>query len=878
MALSPMMQQYLEMKDKYKDCILFFRVGDFYEMFFDDAEIASKALELVLTGKDCGLENRAPMCGIPFHAAKNYIGRLISKGFKVAICEQVEDPAKAKGLVKRDVIKVVTPGTFNDSSFIDEEKNNFIMSVYHKDDKISLAVSDISTGDFSCTRFSGKKALLLDEISKFSPAEILINENMNSDIADSILYLGIMVTRKDDSYFVNDETYLLNQFSAQESQKLNDIEKTVSCALLKYICDTQKCTLSNINKIDKYEILDYMTIDSNTRRNLELTENIHEKNKKGSLLWVMDKTKTSMGSRQLRKWIEQPLLNQKAIEERLDSVEELYNNVPLNDDLRESLNKIYDIERIVGKIATKNVNAKDLISLKNSLTRIPDLRELICSASSAKIKYYYDNIDELDDLKELLEKSLIEDAPMSVKDGDIIKSGYNSEVDELRGAKLHGKEWIAKLENQEREFTGIKSLKVGYNKVFGYYIEISKSNYDLIPEGRYIRKQTLTNAERFITDELKEVENKILGAEEKLCNLEYSLFVDIRNKIEAEIQRMQKTAKLIAELDCVSTFAFIALENNYTKPSINKDGYIDIKDGRHPVVEKVIPKENFISNDTLLNKDKNNILIITGPNMAGKSTYMRQVALITLMAHIGSYVPASKADISVCDKIFTRIGASDDLAGGKSTFMVEMAEVSNILKNATSNSLVLLDEVGRGTSTYDGLSIAWSVVEHISRSPELKCKTLFATHYHELTKLEDELPGVKNYSVAVKEIDNSVVFLRKIVEGGADHSYGIEVAKLAGLPEKVIKRAKDILKELEDNSGVEESAVDAEVKAKDKVKSKVQEVSEQEYIADTPMQMDFSMIAKDELIRELKDIDIINITPMKAFNMLYEIINKAKDM
>ncbi|MDD6772058.1 MAG: DNA mismatch repair protein MutS [Inconstantimicrobium porci] len=878
MALSPMMQQYLEMKEKYKDCILFFRVGDFYEMFFDDAEIASKALELVLTGKDCGLENRAPMCGIPFHASKNYLGRLISKGFKVAICEQVEDPAKAKGLVKRDVIRVVTPGTFNDSSFIDEEKNNFIMSVYHKGDQISLAVSDISTGDFSCTSFNGKKALLLDEISKFSPTEILINENMNSDIADSILYLGIMVTRKDDSYFENDATYLSNQFSKEESQKLNDIEQIVSCALLKYICDTQKCTLSNINRIDRYEILDYMTIDSNTRRNLELTENIHEKNKKGSLLWVMDKTKTSMGSRQLRKWIEQPLLNKKAIEERLDSVEELYYNVPLNDDLRESLNKIYDIERIVGKIATKNVNAKDLISLKNSLTRIPELRKLICSSSSAKLNYYYNNIDELNDLKELLEKSLIEDAPMSVKDGDIIKTGYNSEVDELRGAKLHGKEWIAKLENQEREFTGIKSLKVGYNKVFGYYIEISKSNYDLIPEGRYIRKQTLTNAERFITDELKEVENKILGAEEKLCSLEYSLFVDIRNKIEAEIQRMQKTAKLIAELDCISTFAFIALENNYIKPIINKEGYIDIKDGRHPVVEKVIPKENFISNDTLLNKDKNNILIITGPNMAGKSTYMRQVALITLMAHIGSYVPASKADISVCDKIFTRIGASDDLAGGKSTFMVEMAEVSNILKNATNNSLVLLDEVGRGTSTYDGLSIAWSVVEHISKSPDLKCKTLFATHYHELTKLEDELPGVKNYSVAVKEIDNSVVFLRKIVEGGADHSYGIEVAKLAGLPEKVIKRAKDILKELENNTDIEEAVVDTEFKTNNEVKSKVQESSTEDYLIDTPMQMDFSMLAKEELIKELKDIDIINITPMKAFNKLYEIINKAKEI
>ena len=879
MALTPMMVEYMKTKEEYNDCILFYRLGDFYEMFFDDAITVSRELELVLTGKNCGLEERAPMCGIPHHAAAAYIPRLVNKGYKVAICEQLEDPKKAKGIVKRGVVKIITPGTFVDSNSNLENDNTYLMAIYEDEDKIGLALSDISTGEFKTTSFKNIRMSLLDEIAKVNPKEIILDVNADEKLINDIKGVSpALITKKDFNEFVVSMDELKMQFSDLEASGLDKEREITSRVLLKYINETQMMSLTNINLLEQYEIINYMTIDSNSRRNLELTENIHEKNKKGSLLWVMDKTKTSMGSRQLRKWIEQPLLNKKAIEERLDSVEELYYNVPLNDDLRESLNKIYDIERIVGKIATKNVNAKDLISLKNSLTRIPELRKLICSSSSAKLNYYYNNIDELNDLKELLEKSLIEDAPMSVKDGDIIKTGYNSEVDELRGAKLHGKEWIAKLENQEREFTGIKSLKVGYNKVFGYYIEISKSNYDLIPEGRYIRKQTLTNAERFITDELKEVENKILGAEEKLCSLEYSLFVDIRNKIEAEIQRMQKTAKLIAELDCISTFAFIALENNYTKPIINKEGYIDIKDGRHPVVEKVIPKENFISNDTLLNKDKNNILIITGPNMAGKSTYMRQVALITLMAHIGSYVPASKADISVCDKIFTRIGASDDLAGGKSTFMVEMAEVSNILKNATNNSLVLLDEVGRGTSTYDGLSIAWSVVEHISKSPDLKCKTLFATHYHELTKLEDELPGVKNYSVAVKEIDNSVVFLRKIVEGGADHSYGIEVAKLAGLPDKVIKRAKDILKELENNTDIKETAVDTEFKTNNEVKSKVQESSTEDYLIDTPMQMDFSMLAKEEIIKELKDIDIINITPMKAFNKLYEIINKAKDI
>ncbi|GKX66339.1 DNA mismatch repair protein MutS [Inconstantimicrobium mannanitabidum] len=901
MALSPMMQQYVDTKEKYKDCLLFFRVGDFYEMFFEDAEITSKALELVLTGKDCGLPSRAPMCGIPYHAVNTYLGRLIAKGFKVAICEQVEDPATAKGLVKRDVIKVVTPGTYNDTNFIDEQRNNFVMSIYSDSNSTAIAVTDISTGDFLCTSFVTKNNLISDEISKFSPKEIILKEGIDEKLYKDILYLGIMVTKKEDAYFSSDLNDLQEQFSEEELSKLNDIEKAACVSLIKYIKDTQKCTLSNINKIDKYEILDYMTIDSNTRRNLELTENIHEKNKKGSLLWVLDKTKTSMGSRQLRKWIEQPLINKNEIENRLSAVEELYNNLSLNEDLRTALHDIYDIERIVGKVATNNVNAKDLISLKNSLKRIPDLKALLKDTSSNKLSYYYNNIDELTDICNLLESAIIDEPPMSIKEGGIIKEGYNSEVDELRTAKFHGKEWIAALENQEREFTGIKSLKVGYNKVFGYYIEITRSNYDSIPEGRYIRKQTLANAERFITEELKQVEEKILGAEEKLSALEYSLFSDIRNAIEKEIQRMQKTSKIISELDCLTNFAYIALENSYVKPNLNTEGIIDIQDGRHPVVEKVIDKGEFVSNDTLLDRKNNNLLIITGPNMAGKSTYMRQVALITLMAHIGSFIPAREGNISICDKIFTRIGASDDLAGGKSTFMVEMWEVSNILNNATSNSLVLLDEVGRGTSTYDGLSIAWSVVEYICNSNNLRCKTLFATHYHELTKLEKELEGVKNYSVSVKEVDDTVIFLRKIVEGGADQSYGIEVAKLAGLPEKVIERAKEILQGLEEKNSNKEISInpevpkevssDNEVTAKD-TDIAVKEVAVDEEVQkpkhgkshkksvvneDGAMQLDFGMISKENFISKVKDLDILTLTPMDAMNKLYELVKEAKE-
>ncbi|GIM30648.1 DNA mismatch repair protein MutS [Clostridium polyendosporum] len=893
MGLTPMMNQYLEIKENYKDCILFFRLGDFYEMFFEDAEVASKELELVLTGRDCGLEKRAPMCGIPYHASNSYIGRLVSKGYKVAICEQVEDPAASKGIVKRDVIKIVTPGTYNDSNFIDESKNNYIMCIYLDENskKASISTTDISTGEFFNTCFEFRGNLVYDEISKFSPNEIIISSNADSDfIKELMLYTSALITRRCVDYFKIIEEDLLFSHFGEEVRELDDTSGGSAYALLKYVIETQKMALSNINHIEIYDIVDYMIIDANSRRNLELVENIREKTKKGSLLWVLDRAQTSMGSRQLRKWIEQPLISRKEIEKRLEAVEELYNNPFVLEEIREALKEIYDIERIIGKISNKNVNGKDMVSLKISLNKIPKIKETLKACNSSLLSYYFNEIDEMEDIKNLLENSILDDPSITLKEGNIIKDGYSDEVDQLRGAKLHGKEWIAALENQEREFTGIRSLKVGYNKVFGYYIEISKANYSSIPEGRYIRKQTLANAERFITQQLKEMEDKILGAEEKLTTLEYDLFVEIRGAVEEQISRMQKTAKFISELDCLTSFALIALENNYIKPIISEGDVINIKDGRHPVVEKVIPRGEFVSNATNLDNIENQLLIITGPNMAGKSTYMRQVALITLMAQIGSFIPASYAEVSICDKIFTRIGASDDLAGGKSTFMVEMWEVANILKNATKNSLVLLDEVGRGTSTYDGLSIAWSVIEYLCNNQNMRCKTLFATHYHELTRLEEEIKGVKNYSVAVKEVENSILFLRKIVEGGADQSYGIEVAKLAGLPEEVINRAKEILKNLEDNSvysskseiikdsnttnqPVKEAAITEEQVAIENSAPKVNKKNIEENV-----QLDFLSLSKENLIKSIANLDILSITPIEAINKLYELTKQAKDL
>ena len=940
MALTPMMVEYMKTKEQYSDCILFYRLGDFYEMFFEDAITVSRELELVLTGKNCGLEERAPMCGIPHHAAAAYIPRLVNKGYKVAICEQLEDPKQAKGIVKRGVVKIITPGTFVDNNSNLENDNTYLMAIHEDGEIIGIATSDISTGEFKTTSFSYSMASLLDEIAKLSPKEILLDENTSEDIINEIKGVcSALITKKNFNEFLVSKEELIAQFSDLEAGALENLREITSRVLLKYIYETQMMSLSNINLLEQYEIVNYMVIDSNSRRNLELTESIREKTKKGSLLWVLDKSATTMGGRTIRRYIDEPLIVKSQIEKRLSGVEELYNSISFNEDLRRALKEIYDIERIVGKISNKNVNAKDMLSLKASLERIPELKELLKYAKSDLLNEYYENLDELSDVRTLLEDSIKEDPSLTIKEGNIIKDKYNELVDELRDVKLHGKEKIAALENEEREFTGIKSLKVGYNKVFGYYIEISKANFDSIPEGRYIRKQTLANAERYITEDLKNLENKILGSEEKLVNLEYDLFVEIRDKIEKEIGRLKKAARIISNLDAVSTLALVALENDYVKPKINEEGTIEIRDGRHPVVEKVIGNGEFVSNNTTCNQTDKELLLITGPNMAGKSTYMRQVALITLMAQIGSFVPAAEADISICDKLFTRIGASDDLAGGKSTFMVEMWEVSNILKNATSKSLVLLDEVGRGTSTYDGLSIAWSVIEYITKNKDLRCKTLFATHYHELVKLEGILPGVKNYSVAVKKTKDSVVFLRKIIEGGADESYGIEVAKLAGLPDEVIDRAREILCDLEgenkfdienvssfseikeNEESFKEAAIDvneSRVIVEEKISSdasvnvyenkldidksnnlkeiekqkqiieelqnEIKQLKEEKYSkkhkknTNDSMQIGFDSLEKDSFIEEISKIDILGLNPMEAMNTLYKLVSDSKKL
>jgi DNA mismatch repair protein MutS len=881
MALTPMMQQYLQVKEKCKDCILFFRLGDFYEMFFEDAEVASKELELVLTGRDCGLENRAPMCGIPYHAANSYIGRLINKGFKVAICEQMEDPSAAKGIVKRDIIKIVTPGTYTDSSFLEDNKNNYIMSIYidSKIDYVGISIVDISTGEFYCTYSRFQPSVLIDELSKFSPKEILIQNQIDDNILNLIKErYNILYTKKEDEFFTTKALEKMQeQFLNCNFKEFHISMVYAGNGLLSYIIETQKQNLCNINSIEYYDILEYLNIDINSRRNLELTETLRDKSKKGSLLWVLDKTSTAMGGRQLRKWVEQPLIKRIDIEARLNAVEELSQNLLLHEDLKAELSSIYDIERIVGKVASKSVNAKELLALKNSLGKIPYIKEPLKEANSSMLKQIHENLDELRELYSLLDLSILDNPALSVKEGNLIKDGYNNDIDVLREAKAHGKEWIASLESKEKEATGIKSLKVGYNKVFGYYIEITNANRSLIPDGRYIRKQTLSNAERYITPELKDMEEKILGAEEKLINLEYDLFITIRDEVEKHTDRMKETARLIAELDCLVSLSTVALENNYCKPVVNEDGKIEIHEGRHPVIEKMIPIGTFVSNDTYIDTNEQALLLITGPNMAGKSTYMRQVALITLMAQIGSFIPAKSASISICDRIFTRIGASDDLSAGKSTFMVEMWEVSNILNNATNKSLVLLDEVGRGTSTYDGLSIAWAVIEYICNSTNIRCKTLFATHYHELTKLEGDIRGVVNYSVAVKEVGHEIVFLRKIIKGGADQSYGIEVAKLAGLPSSVITRAKEILSSLEvkSNKGILEET-NFKITNKKSKKQVFREAAVDRI--DKATQVSFEDLDKEKLINDIKNLDILNLTPMEGFNKLFDLISRAKSI
>ena len=798
--LTPMMKQYFDCKDKYPDCILFFRLGDFYEMFFEDAIVASKTLEIALTGKSCGLEERAPMCGVPFHSANSYISKLVESGYKVAIGEQLEDPATVKGIVKRDVIRVVTPGTVLEGSLLENKKNNYLLSLYKVNDNIGLTYVDISTGETNATYLTKDK--VIEEIAKVHPTEIILNDLSLKEELRNIATIGNIYLNEtfDENYL--DQSILNKYFDEDYLSKLKfdeyDLIKNSLCILLNYIYNTQKQVTSNINRINIYNSSEYMVLDMFTRNNLELTQTIRGSKKKGSLLHVLDKTSTAMGGRLLRKYVEEPLVNKKRIEKRLNVIEEIKDDFILREDLNDILKNVYDIERICGKIAFEKVTPKEMIHLKNSIEKLPELNNIINSSNAKILKNYIDDMDDLNDLYNLIKESIKEDPSITIKDGNIIKSEFNDELKELRDISKNGAFMIKEIENREREKTGVKSLKIGFNKVFGYYIEITKANLNTanIDDG-YIRKQTLSNAERFITSELKEIEDKILHAEEKIKTLEYEIFVNIRETIYKNIDRIQKVAKIIANIDVFVSFATVAYMNNYVKPLINEENKLDIKNGRHPVIENIVGEENFVPNDTYLNNGENIINIITGPNMAGKSTYMRQTAIITLMAHIGSFVPAEYANIPICDRIFTRVGASDDLSQGQSTFMVEMSEVSHILKNATDKSLVILDEIGRGTSTYDGISLAWSIVEYIEQY--IKCKTLFATHYHELTDLENKFEEVKNYSIAVKEDGDGIVFLRKIIPQGADKSYGIYVAQLAKLPEEVINRSKEILKDLEKN-------------------------------------------------------------------------------
>ncbi|MEG6613159.1 DNA mismatch repair protein MutS [Pseudoclostridium thermosuccinogenes] len=870
-SVTPMMQQYLDIKEQYKDCILFFRLGDFYEMFFKDAEIASKELEITLTGKDCGLPERAPMCGVPYHAADSYISKLINKGYKVAICEQLEDPALAKGIVKRDVIRIVTPGTVIDSSMLDEKKNNYLVSVYKYKYYFSLAIVDITTGEFLATQINWGNTIgkLTDELAKFSPSEIIVNSEF---FQDETLLTNI---RKRFNFYISafDDSYFEYGFAASKiKDKFGDCEilnmeynLSVNAvgALLEYLEQTQKVNLDHIQSLNAYKIEEFMILDASTRRNLELTETMREKSRRGTLLWVLDKTVTSMGGRLLRKWIEQPLINIADINERLDAVDELKQKFMLRMELRELLKRVYDIERLMGKIILGNVNCRDLVALKNSIGQVPHIKNILKDCTMPLNVKIFERMDTLEDVYELIDSSIIDDPPITIKEGGIIKPGYNPEVDRLRKATTEGKDWVVALESSEREKTGIKNLKVGFNKVFGYYIEVTKSNLSLVPDN-YIRKQTLANCERYITQELKEMEDSILGAESKIVDLEYQIFLEIKGKIAQEVARIKSTAEGIAEADALCSLAEVADSENYCRPVVDADEEIDIRDGRHPVVEKMLGQGSFVPNDTFLDMKDNRLAVITGPNMAGKSTYMRQTALIVLMAQIGSFVPAGSAKIGITDRIFTRVGASDDLAAGQSTFMVEMSEVSNILANATPRSLLILDEIGRGTSTFDGLSIAWAVIEYICDKNKIGCRTLFATHYHELTELEGKLTGIKNYCISVKEKGEDIIFLRKIIRGGADGSYGIQVARLAGLPQEIIDRAKEILNELEDS--------DISKKEKKLKKMKV------------PLEGQIDLFAvlgseskqENEVLEEIKNIDITTLTPLDALNILYKLQQKAR--
>ena len=838
-------------------------------MFFDDAILVSRELEITLTGKDCGQAERAPMAGVPHHAAESYIAKLIAKGYKVAICEQLEDPKTAKGIVERGVIRVVTPGTIVESNMLEERKNNFIMSIYKSGIYYGISVCDISTGEFYSAQIKDDQnfPLLLDEIARYTPSELVIN-SMMADCTEETAKIkerfSSYITKFNDKFFVADTKNLKLRFNivdTNQKQIENVEEKELALnsinALIEYVEQTQKTALDHINKITMYNISKYMSLDINARRNLEITEKMRDKSKKGTLLWVLDKTSTSMGGRLLRRWLNDPLIDVLEINKRLNSVKELKDSVMLRGDIVESLKKVYDIERISGKMAYGNANARDMITLKNSLSKLPELKSILSNCEDCYLKECFENLDELQDIFELIDKAIVEDPPMTVKDGGIIKLGFDEEIDKLKTATTNGKKWIIDLETEEKEKTGIKNLKVGFNKVFGYFIEVTKSGLDQVPD-RYIRKQTLTNAERFITEELKNLENQILGAEERVVNLEYNAFTEIRQEIAKNIKRLQKTAMIVSTVDVLTSFATVAEDMNYCMPTVNNNGSINIKNGRHPVIEKMLGAGEFVENDTYLDESDNRLAIITGPNMAGKSTYMRQVALITLMAQVGSFVPAESAEIGVVDKIFTRVGASDDLSMGQSTFMVEMMEVATILKEATKNSLVILDEIGRGTSTYDGLSIAWAVAEYISDKEKCGAKTLFATHYHELIGLEEKLEGVKNYSIAVKEKGEDIIFLRKIVRGGTDESYGIHVARLAGVPKQVTSKANEILRSLE---------------RKNVMTGKAQEKKSTKQVEG---QFDMFNYKLAEIAHELDKVNLNELTPIDALNTLVRIKEKMK--
>ena len=874
-ALSPMMQEYVKTKEEYHDCILLYRLGDFYEMFFEDALTASKELEITLTGKDCGLKERAPMCGVPFHSVETYINRLIEKGYKVAICEQVEDPKKAKGLVKREVVRIVTPGTTLDATSLDETKNNYLMSIVYIEDHFGCAIADITTGDCFLTELD-KAQKLLDEINKFTPAEIICNESFlmsGVDTEDLKNRLGICVFSQEPWYF-DDELCRKTlkehfQVNSLEGLGIGEFESGVLAAgaLFLYLQETQKTALSHMATIRPYSAEKYMLIDSSSRRNLELVETLREKQKRGSLLWVLDKTKTAMGARTLRSYVEQPLIDQEEIENRLSAIEELNEHPMLRDEIREYLQPIYDLERLISRISYKSANPRDMIAFASSLEMLPHIKQVLKEFSSPVLRQLEEEMDSLLDISGLIKQAIVDDPPLAQKDGGIIREGYHEDVDKFRRSRTDGKKWLSELEARERERTGIRTMKIKYNRVFGYSLEITNAFKDQVPDN-YIRKQTLTNAERYITQELKELEDLILGAEDKLYALEYELFCHVRDKVGAEVVRIQQTAKAVAAIDVLASLALVAQRNNYVRPKINNSGVIDIKNGRHPVVEQMIENDMFIANDTYLDNQKKRISIITGPNMAGKSTYMRQTALIVLMAQIGSFVPAEKANIGIVDRIFTRVGASDDLASGQSTFMVEMTEVANILRNATSKSLLILDEIGRGTSTFDGLSIAWAVVEHISNTKLCGAKTLFATHYHELTELEGKISGVNNYCIAVKEKGDDIVFLRKIVKGGADKSYGIQVAKLAGVPDTVIQRAKELVEELSD--------ADITAAVKDLTAPKKKQKIQYDQVDMAQMSL-FDTVQDNDIINEIKGLEIGNLTPMEALNILYNLQNKIKN-